>query len=156
MQKKIQKIDFGLQHNKNRWTDFERSSEMLILVSKMPHLPHFQYNKNSPQKMDSVNFMCYWSSNSSKKIRKSNDPIRRKLYYRLTCGRTKLNLLRSSAIRCLHNDGITISVHFSRHRFCALITLNTFWTEMFPLPGWLEKLSIYQFWKDATNNKSFW
>ena len=35
-----------------------RSSKMLILVSKMPYLPHFRYNKNSPQKMGSLIFMC--------------------------------------------------------------------------------------------------
>ena len=123
---------------------------------KCPIYPIFGIIKILLKKWTPSISCVYWSSNSSKKIRKSNDPIRRKLYYRLTCRRTKLNLLKSSAIGCLHNDGITISVHFSRHRFRVLITLNTFWTEMFPLPGWLEKLSIYQFWKDATNNKSFW
>ena len=143
-------------HNKNRWTDFERSSEMLIVVSKMPHLPHFGIIRILLKNGLRHFYVFIEAPPQAKKSRKSNGQIRRKLCYRLTYGRSKFNLLKSSAINYLHYDEMTISIHFSRHRFRVLITLNTLWTEMFPLPEWFEKMSINRFWKDATNNKSFW
>ena len=42
---------------------------MLILGSKMTHL-HFEDNKNSPQNMDSIVFMCLLNPNLMLKIRK--------------------------------------------------------------------------------------
>ena len=54
---------------KIEWTNLEKSSNMLILGSKMTHL-HFEYNKNSPQNMDSIVFMCLLNPNLMLKIRK--------------------------------------------------------------------------------------
>ena len=42
---------------------------MLTFGSKMTHL-HFVYNKNSPQNMDSIIFMCLLNPNLMLKIRK--------------------------------------------------------------------------------------
>ena len=43
---------------------------MLILDPKIPNLTHFGHNKNFPQKIGSVTFMCLFKSNSMQKIRK--------------------------------------------------------------------------------------
>lgn len=40
------------------WTDFDKSSEMLILDPKMSHLLRFRQNKKFPQKIGFVTFTC--------------------------------------------------------------------------------------------------
>ena len=40
------------------WTYFDKSSHILILGPKMPHLPHFRHNIIFSQKMGFVTFIC--------------------------------------------------------------------------------------------------
>ena len=50
--------------------------------------PHFSENENFPEKSGSVTFEHLWTPNFMQNIRKTNEPIPRKVRYGLTDGRT--------------------------------------------------------------------
>ena len=50
-------------------TDLEKSSKILILNLKIPHLPYFEHIKNLPQKLKTVtSFMSTWHQVQFKKF----------------------------------------------------------------------------------------